>query len=363
MSPISPLHRNFSAGRVERTTSQYPIAAILSCADSRVAPEFAFDQGPGDLFVVRIAGNFANDDGLASLEYAVKFLGVPLVLVLGHSNCGAVSAAIKVVEDNAVLPGHLPGLVQSLKPAVEAAKAKSPKDLLAAAIAENVVLTVKQLETAQPLLASFADSGKVKVAGGVYDLANGKLGFCPETSAEGQPSKIALQRSAPADVERRAVKRAAERGIVQERARNGFKPPFFESAHHAGVVRIDDDPLFIDREYIHVEPLAAHRCDFEHPIVNRVRFGRDQNIPLFQNGRQAIGVDIFRVDEHLAGRQRKDRGIDVHRIGAAALDFMDPIGGTEVAPQPFDAKRVGDVAPRDEQDRNCRSRAMTKRAC
>jgi carbonic anhydrase len=170
-----PTHRNFSAGRVERTTSQYPIAAILSCADSRVAPEFAFDQGPGDLFVVRIAGNFANDDGLASLEYAVKFLGVPLVMVLGHSNCGAVGAAIKVVEDNAVLPGHLPELVQSLKPAVEAAKAKSPKDLLAAAITENVALNVKQLETAQPLLASFAESGKVKIVGGVYDLANGKI--------------------------------------------------------------------------------------------------------------------------------------------------------------------------------------------
>jgi carbonic anhydrase len=108
---------------------QFPIAAILSCADSRVAPEFAFDQGPGDLFVVRLAGNFANDDGLASLEYAVKFLGVPLVLVLGHSNCGAVSSAIRVVEDNAEPPGHLPGLVQSIKPAVEAAKAKSPKDL------------------------------------------------------------------------------------------------------------------------------------------------------------------------------------------------------------------------------------------
>jgi len=172
-----PTHRDFSAGRAERTRSQYPIAAVLSCADSRVAPEFAFDQGPGDLFVVRLAGNFANDDGLASLEYAVKFLGVPLVLVLGHSNCGAVSSAIRVVEDNAELPGHLPSLVQSIKPAVEAAKAKSPKDLLAAAITENVALNVKRLETAQPLLASFAQTGQVKIAGGVYDLTNGKIGL------------------------------------------------------------------------------------------------------------------------------------------------------------------------------------------
>jgi carbonic anhydrase len=172
-----PAHRDFSAGRAERTRSQYPIAAVLSCADSRVAPEFAFDQGPGDLFVVRLAGNFANDDGLASLEYAVKFLGVPLVMVLGHSNCGAIGAAIKVVEDNAELPGHLPGLVRSIKLAVEAAKAKSPHDLLAAAITENVALNVKRLETAQPLLASFAQTKQVKIVGGVYDLANGKVGL------------------------------------------------------------------------------------------------------------------------------------------------------------------------------------------
>jgi carbonic anhydrase len=172
-----PKHRDFSARRAERARSQYPIAAVLSCSDSRVAPEFAFDQGPGDLFVVRLAGNFANDDGLASLEFAVKFLGVPLVVVLGHSNCGAVAAAIKVVEDEAQLPGHLPGLVQSIKPAVEAAKAKSPKDLLAAAITENVALNVKRLETAQPLLASFAQTKGVMIVGGVYDLANGKVGL------------------------------------------------------------------------------------------------------------------------------------------------------------------------------------------
>ena len=167
--------RDFSAGRKERVKSQYPIAAVLSCADSRVAPEFVFDQGLGKLFVVRVAGNFADDDGIASLEYAVKFLGAPLVLVLGHSNCGAVHAAIEEIEDNVVLPGHLPGLVQSIKPAVEAAKAKSPKDLFAAAVTENVALNVKRLVSAPPLLESFAQSGQVKIAGGVYDLASGKV--------------------------------------------------------------------------------------------------------------------------------------------------------------------------------------------
>jgi len=172
-----PTLKDFSARRAERVKSQYPIAAVLSCSDSRVAPEFAFDQGPGNLFVVRVAGNFANDDGLASLEYAVKFLGVPLVVVLGHSNCGAVDAAIKMIEEKAVLPGHLPQLVQSIKPAVEAAKRKSPDDLLDAAITENVALNVKQLKTAQPLLASFAQNNSVKIVGGVYDLATGKIGL------------------------------------------------------------------------------------------------------------------------------------------------------------------------------------------
>jgi carbonic anhydrase len=170
-----PMQRDFSAGRAERAESQYPIAAVLSCSDSRVAPEFAFDQGPGDLFVVRVAGNFANEGGLASLEYAVKFLGVPLVVVLGHSNCGAVDAAIKVIKEKAVLPGHLPQLVQSIKPAVKAAKRKSPDDLLSAAITENVALNVKRLQTARPLLATFAESNSVKIVGGVYDLATGKI--------------------------------------------------------------------------------------------------------------------------------------------------------------------------------------------
>ena len=102
--------------------TQKPIAAVLSCADSRVAPEYVFDQGPGQLFVVRVAGNVLNDDGTASLEYAVKFLGARLVIVLGHGNCGAVKAAIDVVQKGAALPGHLPGLIDLIKPAVMAAE-------------------------------------------------------------------------------------------------------------------------------------------------------------------------------------------------------------------------------------------------
>ena len=170
-----PKERDFNAGRLERLTTQRPIAAILSCANSRVAPEFAFDEGPGKLFVVRVAGNILDDDGAASLEYAVRFLGVRLVLVLGHRNCGAVDAAIKAVKDGAVLPGHLPGLIDAIKPAVLAAQATKPADLLSAAIAENVRLTERHIATSTPILSEAVATGRLKVAGGVYDLANGKV--------------------------------------------------------------------------------------------------------------------------------------------------------------------------------------------
>jgi carbonic anhydrase len=170
-----PKERDFNAGRAERVTTQRPIAAVLSCADSRVAPEFAFDEGPGKLFVVRVAGNILEDEGTASLEYAVRFLGVRLILVVGHRNCGAVEAAIKVVKDGLVLPGHLPGLIDAIKPAVLAAQATKPADLLAAAIAENVRQTARQISTSTPVLADAVGTGGVKVAGGVYDLANGRV--------------------------------------------------------------------------------------------------------------------------------------------------------------------------------------------
>ena len=167
--------RDFAAGRAARAKSQSPIASILSCADSRVGPEFIFDQGPGDLFVVRVAGNILEEEGLASLEYGAQFLNVPLIFVLGHSNCGAVDAAIKVVKDNATLPGHLPGLIDQIKPAVLAAQNTHPTNLLDVAIAENVRETVQHVTAAKPLLADMITAGKVKVAGGVYDIATGRV--------------------------------------------------------------------------------------------------------------------------------------------------------------------------------------------
>jgi carbonic anhydrase len=170
-----PTERDFSAGRAARATSQYPIVAVLSCADSRVAPELLFDQSPGDVFVVRLAGNFLNEDGFASLEYAVKFLGAPLVMVLGHTNCGAVDAAIKVVKEGIELPGHLPELIESIKPAVIAAHGRHPSDLLAAATEENVRLNVKRLNDDTPIITDALAAKKIAIAGGIYDLATGKV--------------------------------------------------------------------------------------------------------------------------------------------------------------------------------------------
>jgi carbonic anhydrase len=167
--------RDFAVSRAARAQVQHPIASILGCADSRVPPEFVFDQGPGQLFVVRVAGNILEDEGLASLEYGAQFLGVPLIFVLGHSNCGAVSAAIKVVQDNATLPGHLPGLIDHIKPAVLAAENAHPANLLDAAIVENVRQTMQHVTAATPLLSDMIAAGKVKVAGGVYDIATGRV--------------------------------------------------------------------------------------------------------------------------------------------------------------------------------------------
>src|ERR1700678_3818608 len=161
--------QDFAAERKALAGGQNPFAGILTCADSRVAPEFTFDQGLGDLFVVRVAGNFAEENGIASFEYAVKFLGTSLLVVLGHDKCGAVDAAIKTVKDGAELPGHLPQLVEHIRPAVKTALAESG-DLLANAIRENVILNVETLKTATPILSQYVADGKVRVVGGIYKL-------------------------------------------------------------------------------------------------------------------------------------------------------------------------------------------------
>ncbi|MFG1423383.1 carbonic anhydrase [Roseixanthobacter liquoris] len=161
-----------SACRATLATGQHPIAAILACSDSRVAPELVFDQDGGQIFVVRVAGNVADQDGIASLEYAVKELNVPLVLVVGHSKCGAVTAAVNVVRDKAVVPGHLASLVNQIRPAVEAAQPMGG-DLLAHAVTLNAQRSAQTIAASAPILGPAIAEGRLKLATGLYDLASG----------------------------------------------------------------------------------------------------------------------------------------------------------------------------------------------
>lgn len=156
---------------------QNPVAAIVACSDSRVPPEILFDMGVGDLFVVRVAGNVINGAGpvvKGSIQYAVVELGVRLILVLGHTRCGAVKAAVEHIEHKDSLPGAINDLVELIKPAVTLAKTM-PGDDIDEAIVENVKLGVERLSGLDPLIAPRVKDGRVKIAGGVYDLASGKV--------------------------------------------------------------------------------------------------------------------------------------------------------------------------------------------
>ena len=165
---------DFATERAALAQGQNPFAGILSCADSRVAPDFAFDSFRGDLFVVRVAGNFVNEDNLASFEYAVAELSAPLLMVLGHAKCGAVAATIESLRDGTTLPGHLPALVRQLQPAVQEAQSE-PGDLLQNAIRENVRLNVARLRDASPIMSAAVAQKRLRVVGGVYDLATGRV--------------------------------------------------------------------------------------------------------------------------------------------------------------------------------------------
>lgn len=171
----TPRNADYSHDRLARVAGQAPKAVVLGCADSRVVPELVFDQAPGEVFVVRVAGNFLNTDNVASIEYAVEYLGSPLLFVLGHSGCGAIDAAIKVMKDNLELPGQLPQLLRPIFPAVSAAEAQKPANLLEAAIESNVRGQVRQAPTMSGLIGRYVTSGEVRVVGGVYEIATGKV--------------------------------------------------------------------------------------------------------------------------------------------------------------------------------------------
>ena len=164
-----------AARRVELAKGQNPPAIVLSCSDSRVPPEIVFDQGLGDIFVVRVAGNVVDDDVLGSIEYAVEHLGSSLIVVMGHQSCGAV----KAVVDNAAVDGHILPLVKHIAPVVAEMKKKAdgcadPKSLLDASISANVKQSVKLLMEDETL-SKFIAGHKIKVIGARYQLDTGKV--------------------------------------------------------------------------------------------------------------------------------------------------------------------------------------------
>jgi carbonic anhydrase len=165
--------RDWSAKVLATASGQFPFATVLGCMDSRVPVEIVFDQAIGDVFGLRVAGNVVNDDELGSLEYAVK-VGTKLIVVLGHTNCGAVKGAIDGVK-----LGNLTGLLEKIHPAVAAANCGSSKDeACVTKVAEiNVRNAVKEIREKSPYLRKYLDEGKVGLVGGLYDVTTGKVTF------------------------------------------------------------------------------------------------------------------------------------------------------------------------------------------
>ncbi len=173
-------HPHQSAARQrELASGQHPHAIVLSCADSRVAPEIIFDQGLGDLFDVRVAGNVASDAEVASIEYAASHLHTPVCVVMGHQMCGAVTAA----AESGAAEGHLPSLLALIRPAVQSAKGR-PGDLVENAIRINVENVVRQLRSSKPVLGELVDHGTLTVVGAVYSLQTGKVDWLSQSEGK-----------------------------------------------------------------------------------------------------------------------------------------------------------------------------------
>ncbi|AFZ31728.1 carbonic anhydrase [Gloeocapsa sp. PCC 7428] len=173
-----PEYPDQSLARLQEVAqAQHPFATILSCADSRVPAEIIFDQGIGDIFDVRIAGNIATPEAIGSIEYAVVLLGTPVLMVLGHERCGAVTAAVK----NQVLPGEIGSFVKAILPAVDRVK-EQPGDAVDNAVVANVQYQIETLKRS-PLLSERLRSGKLKIVGGRYDLDTGKVIIITDNSS------------------------------------------------------------------------------------------------------------------------------------------------------------------------------------
>ncbi len=166
-----------AARLAELAGGQHPFAVIVGCSDSRVSPELVFDCNLGELFVVRVAGSTVSQEGLGSIVYAVEHLGAPLIVVLGHTKCGAVGAAVDVATKHADLHGALFNMVLPIIPAVLEAEEKHPADLQDAAIRQNVRDVAARLKVADGTLAERLEEGRLKIVSACYDLASGQVAF------------------------------------------------------------------------------------------------------------------------------------------------------------------------------------------
>ena len=165
-APVTPRRLELAAG-------QNPFAIVVSCSDSRVPVERVFDQPPGSIFGIRLAGNVVDELGLGSIEYAVASFASPLILVLGHTACGAVKATVEFVKEGAAQPGHIQSIIEAIAPA--ARDTESHADWVAAATGRNVHATIGALALRSKIVASAAKSGALTMAGGIYDLHSGKV--------------------------------------------------------------------------------------------------------------------------------------------------------------------------------------------
>lgn len=208
-------HPNAGAGRrAELAAGQAPFAAVLTCSDSRVPPELLFDQGLGDIFTVRVAGNIAGSSEQGSIEYAAEHLATPVIMVLGHTSCGAV----KATAAGGHVEGHLASVVKGIEPAVKAVKARGARgpELAAEAVEENVRLNALALLRKNPVVRKLAADGKVKVVPAVYDISTGEVRL------------LDLEPSLKAE---RKAKVAAVKGLLSK-----FRTGYLEDAEKAGLL-------------------------------------------------------------------------------------------------------------------------------
>jgi carbonic anhydrase len=163
--------------RLEQAAAQQPFCVLVGCSDSRVPPELLFGRGLGELFIVRNAGNVVDLAAMGSIEYGVTVLGVPLIVVLGHERCGAVAAAIDVVQQDTNFPGSIGQMIEPIIPAVLRAQRTEGDDLLAASVKANVARIVERLKSTEQLLLDRVNAGSLKIVGAYYNLSTGAVDF------------------------------------------------------------------------------------------------------------------------------------------------------------------------------------------